>query len=1192
MKGSMASEADEKGGKGGQRFGRFEVLAHIASGGMGAVYKAFDTRTKDIVALKVMSPELAAKPNMLIRFRREAMSAARLQKKLEHENIVKILEFGEAHSTFYLALEFVDGKDLHEYIQRSAGGKLHPDEARDIALQAAYALDHAYRAGVVHRDVKPSNFLIAKRDGKPLVKLTDLGLARHQDDDEHRITKAGTTLGTVDYMAPEQARDSGKADIRSDMYALGCTLFHMLAGRVPFNKGSLAERIMQHIEAEPPDVCKFNEAVSKNLGLVIRKMLSKKPKDRFQTPQELIEHLENPERIVQPKQAEKKPRKPESAERTRPPSADRIRARRKDEEETSWVPFAIGGSLVLVVFIVTMVIMNLRGSGSDAKVEEKKPIEQPFIPVAETKAVDQSVGPPAPELRPLYTPVLPLDHEALTAEFYGPFKTFPAPPAGAATVVLSRAPLLSVTTATAATLQEAWAKLPEGPCVIEVRDQGPHFVGSLPKLENRQIWLRAAPGFRPLLAWDTGADRTLLSVAKGSLTLENLDVVVRGGKSDGPAQFAQITGGDFQARGCTFTFTGRFPAGIVLAQLDPAGGVAQANAGPIIAAVQSPGGGEARFRLSRCFVRGLDVALLATRRLPVDALVDGSLVVGGSPTLVQLKSSDTDLNTLRLVRSTLVAGGTLLSWQANDGQGGSPRLKTVTSDCLLANDNPSGANRNLLHLAGGASPQLAHFKVVNTAYAGWDALLKSGSTTAADLESWRLQWGHREGDVVLADAWPPRPLGDPAVLPALAYAPGHTPAAFLASTGHGPVGCDFTHLPPEPALWRPYVFEALPARLPETFSDDVPEIPSTPEGLYHGERIDLTKTDLGLHLQARLQTMTPGPRIVLHLAGKGAQTTSPIRVRGADVVIYFEPAAAGPKEKLEPLTLDLRPGDSTALIEVQGGNLEIRNGRFRFPNSRLAALPPYMIRLQGGDLHLSRCILTGPLSKTPDGFRSLVGFDGAGFAALQPSTVTLRDCAFLSGRHALELRGSAVRLRSRGCLYYALGDAVVFDLGALESSRPDAEALFEHNTVAVRQAFVNVRVSDGPRICAPVTVQTQNNYFLDPFLDEPRQASLLRADAESLGRGLIAWQGSGNYFSDRWHGFAALSEAPVKQTIADWQRLWGPFGEADYHVIEPLTTKGFAVDQPAFDRLTLPASIRIEPTPGADLSRIGLTKKR
>jgi hypothetical protein len=516
----------------------------------------------------------------------------------------------------------------------------------------------------------------------------------------------------------------------------------------------------------------------------------------------------------------------------------------------------------------------------------------------------------------------------------------------------------------------------------------------------------------------------------------------------------------------------------------------------------------------------------------------------------------------------------------------------------LANDNPGGADRNLLHMPG-ASPQLAHFKPVNTAYAGWNALLKS-SATAADLDSWRVQWGHREGDVVLADAWPPRPAGDPAALPALAYAPDRTPAAFQASTGHGPVGCDFAQLPPEPALWRPYLFEALPAPLPETFDDEVPEIPSAPEGLYHGERIDLTKTDLGLHLQARLQTMTPGPRIVLHLAGKGAQPTSPIRVRGVDVVIYFEPPAAGPpsaapKEKLDPLTLDLKPGDSTALIDVQGGNLEIRNGRFRFPNSKLAALPPYMIRVQGGNLHLSRCILTGPLSKTPDGFRALIGFDGAGFASLAPSTALLRDCALLTGRHAVELRGPSVRLRSRGCLYYALGDAVVFDLGELESSRPDAAAHFEHNTVAARQAFVNLRASDGPRICAPVTVQAYNNYFLDPFPDEQRQACLLRADAESLGRGLVAWQGSGNYFSDRWHAFAALptlAGAPAKQTIADWQRLWGPLGELDYHIIEPLAAKNFSIDQPALDRLALPPSIRIEPTPGADLSRIGLTKKR
>src|SRR5262249_50707804 len=194
----------------------------------------------------------AAKPAMLERFHREARSAA----KLRHENIVRIYECGEANGTHFLALEFIDGIDLHEYINRK--GKLPPDEVRLILLQAANALTHAHKKGIIHRDIKPSNFLITLKNDQPVVKLTDLGLARETRQDDFRVTRDGTTVGTVDYMAPEQARDSGAADIRSDIYSLGCTAYHMLAGQAPFPDGSLTERIYKHVQAQPPDIRKVS----------------------------------------------------------------------------------------------------------------------------------------------------------------------------------------------------------------------------------------------------------------------------------------------------------------------------------------------------------------------------------------------------------------------------------------------------------------------------------------------------------------------------------------------------------------------------------------------------------------------------------------------------------------------------------------------------------------------------------------------------------------------------------------------------------------------------------------------------------------------------------------------------------------------------------------------------------------------
>src|SRR5262245_47061551 len=192
----MAADSKNQGQR-YQRIGKYQIVKHIANGGMGAVYKAVDTELGREVALKILHPDLAAKKNMLKRFRGEARAAA----KLRHENIVTLFDVGQDvdTDTHYLAMEFIEGVDLHEHISQK--GKLKPEESRQILIQAARALDHAFKQGIVHRDIKPSNFLLTKGADGFILKLTDMGLARPVQDEQFRVTAPSTTVGTIDYMS-------------------------------------------------------------------------------------------------------------------------------------------------------------------------------------------------------------------------------------------------------------------------------------------------------------------------------------------------------------------------------------------------------------------------------------------------------------------------------------------------------------------------------------------------------------------------------------------------------------------------------------------------------------------------------------------------------------------------------------------------------------------------------------------------------------------------------------------------------------------------------------------------------------------------------------------------------------------------------------------------------------------------------
>jgi serine/threonine-protein kinase len=267
----------------GLKLGHFEIQARIGAGGMGAVFHATDTRLQRAVALKILSPSLSRDDAAVQRFRNEARAAARL----DHENIARVYFIGEELGLHFIAFEFISGTNLRELIRERT--RIDPNEAVNFVLQIASALRHTSTNGVVHRDIKPSNIIVTP---SRRAKLVDLGLARKEHTDSTPdLTMAGTTLGTFDYISPEQAKDPRSVDIRSDIYSLGCTLYHMLTGEPPYPEGTVLKKLLDHQSGEPPDPSKKNRRVSGDLSLVCRKMMASDPKRRYQSPDQLIHDL-------------------------------------------------------------------------------------------------------------------------------------------------------------------------------------------------------------------------------------------------------------------------------------------------------------------------------------------------------------------------------------------------------------------------------------------------------------------------------------------------------------------------------------------------------------------------------------------------------------------------------------------------------------------------------------------------------------------------------------------------------------------------------------------------------------------------------------------------------------------------------------------------------------------------------------
>lgn len=247
---------------------------------MGAVFRGRDTTLGRTVAIKVLSLSLVDS-DMIRRFRHEAESAARL----DHPGIPHVYFLGEQDGWHFIVFEFIEGKNIREYVAEQ--GPLSIPQTIVYLADIADALQHASNRDVVHRDIKPSNILITN-DGR--AKLVDMGLARTEQiqSTSNELTATGVTLGTFDYISPEQARDPRNVDTRSDIYSLGCTLYFMLTGRPPFPDGTMLQKLLSHTSDAPPDPSQYRDDIPPRLLELLARSLAKKPEHRYQDAGELL----------------------------------------------------------------------------------------------------------------------------------------------------------------------------------------------------------------------------------------------------------------------------------------------------------------------------------------------------------------------------------------------------------------------------------------------------------------------------------------------------------------------------------------------------------------------------------------------------------------------------------------------------------------------------------------------------------------------------------------------------------------------------------------------------------------------------------------------------------------------------------------------------------------------------------------
>ncbi|MFN8766166.1 MAG: serine/threonine-protein kinase [Pirellulaceae bacterium] len=680
----------------GKQLGHFQLDQLIGGGGMGAVFRGRDLRLQRTVAIKVV-PAAEANLESLQRFQLEAQSAA----KLDHPNIARVFDVGESTPWNYIVFEFIEGSNLRDLV--TAEGPLSVQESVDYLRQIAEALEHAAARGVVHRDIKPSNILITPQGQ---AKLVDMGLARWSDvpgGTPQEITATGVTLGTFDYISPEQARDPRIADVRSDLYSLGCTWYYLLTGQPPFADGTALQKLLQHGSQKPPDPRAMRKDLSGDLVAILSRLMAKKPSQRYQQPRDLIADLDE---LSRREGLQRGSAGNVSRSDTSPAPAPRTIRR--------FLPWLAAGT-VLGLVLAGMEWFDRQGQDSieprtipprpqeaDNRSDRQEAVPPPGDSLPSSSLSNGSNFPGIGSVPELELPD-PLPDEGMIAsppgKRTGPETEDkdsgrpPLPKMDSNDSAALEAPALSVAKPSVAASERRLTpeRILISPSQLEGRYEGAISVSSWEEAIDwidrvasiqevriatnnlrcsrtlalrRDLKIAPAAGYRPLLQWspESPEDRQWISIQQGTLSLENLEWI--GDLAEGSGSLAGAGAGeDRPIHGMKIAPQGRLVArqcGFTMRHPSHEGMVGFLEVGdPSLAASSEIERPSTQVTLDRCFFRG-DADWLTWQG--GGAQVDAShLLVAVSSRILKLQVSDpgndrTNLLRVRIERSTLLNG--------------------------------------------------------------------------------------------------------------------------------------------------------------------------------------------------------------------------------------------------------------------------------------------------------------------------------------------------------------------------------------------------------------------------------------------------------------------------------------------------------------------------------------------------------
>ncbi|MGE4000168.1 MAG: serine/threonine-protein kinase [Planctomycetaceae bacterium] len=1239
---SDSQTAEFRGGAGGQhdrlqRLGKYQIQRKLGAGGMGTVFLAVDRELNRTVALKVLPKERAENPTLVRRFKSEAQAAA----QLEHKNIVRVYEAGEVDGFLYIALEYIDGIDVHELVAKR--GVLPVKRSIDIVKQVARALDHAASKQIVHRDIKPANLMI-KRDGT--VKLADMGLARSIDESiETSITRAGMTVGTVDYMSPEQARSSQSADVRSDIYSLGCTWYHMLTGVPPYPEGGLTEKLQAHALAKRPDPRIDNDAVPEAVVAVIHRMMARKPQERYQTPQELLADLELASKTlttldatVLEALAEESESSSHSKARTRSrPAAGAASGPAALPPKDTFKPvdlttgrsididvLRVAAPAVLVVALLGAIVWFIQQSDDDGSAGTG-PAES-FPSVVDQRNVNGADGArPRAEDAPSNgdKPGQSDDHQ-LASLARGPglegapsVVGIPFPGAEDAATTAGGVPLipnwvdsfrqpsvsqshkLRVTRRASGSdqfrrLNAALKALPPDGGTIELDGEGPFVLEPTSVATRGTVRLSAAAGRRPVV-YLSAAGRPVssdgfLKVRAPQLEMENLHLVMV--DPVGSVTLLRVEEGDVVLRNCSITVDGGSTDDVTAVLVE-----GQSNSSDRRRPNPSSSG---RCLLENVICRG-DRLTAVHLHGGNSELVAGNCLIhsGDAPAVIVTETgvkSPSGRN-LRLMATTLISGRSAVRFVREGDRPPGPYEIVSRRSLFAAGHSADPGSRALMTLEGWPSDSSSigssraagvNWSTEESLYAGWPSLVRMSDEDGHDVsevvtaDEWRQFWNKAlTSDAVAGMTELPPGWDQPASIVPEDVAPERW-AAFSNAQGRASAGC------------RPAEFHGTPFGMMEhvTIASRAPDIP---DGFGPDMKVDespitfdLTKRSSLGNLLENNTTCPDGAHVIA--TGSGLHKLGPIEI--ADKSIRLEFRQVGSTPLIIQIMSDGGEGVlPPAAITVRNGALDLVGAHFKMPATSSKTQPPWLVRLEAAGIAIRGCTLEGPSTASP-GHAGLIQV-----ASDEPVDANPRECVLVEDSFLISpgsLLSGPVRWESmilRNSVFVARGDAVTCQLDEA-GLRQRSTAVVDHCTIAAgRSAFRfegDVPPADAP---APLQFIVTASLFAGAATREDPSATVVSRISASQTEHLVRWWGNANGFAPMLPRYVMTGESASSPGSFSnvWTAAWGVGHEA--HPLFSPTDVVFAAPLPEWTALQ-PSRFALNATSPAatwasDMSAIG-----